>query len=201
MLLVAYVVSDSAFQILPSRLQLFEYESVYFTCNGFNISAEWKVRNIEQIVSKCSTNTTMKTCTIDYAFVSDSGEYWCESGAERSDTINITVSTGSVILESPVHPVLEGEVVNLYCRNKTTSSNFTAYFYKDNLLIGISFEGEVTVQNVSKSHKGFYKCKIHGVGESPESWLAIKSKHSTKDMSSFCFIVYFVYGVCIPFVM
>lgn len=85
--------SDSAFQILPSRLQLFEYESVYFTCNGFNISAEWKVRNIEQIVSKCSTNTTMKTCTIDYAFVSDSGEYWCESGAERSNTINITVSS------------------------------------------------------------------------------------------------------------
>lgn len=110
-------------------------------------------------------------------------------------------SAGSVILESPVHPVMEGEVVNLYCRNKTTSSNFTAYFYKDNLLIGTSFEGEVTVQNVSKSHKGFYKCKIHGVGESSESWLAIKSKHSTKDMSSFCFIVYFVYGVCIPFVM
>lgn len=100
-------------------------------------------------------------------------------------------SAGSVILESPVHPVMEGEVVNLYCRNKTTSSNFTAYFYKDNLLIGTSFEGEVTVQNVSKSHKGFYKCKIHGVGESPESWMAIRRKSNAGEGMVFLFIYLF----------
>uniref|UniRef100_A0A669EFE7 Immunoglobulin domain-containing protein n=1 Tax=Oreochromis niloticus TaxID=8128 RepID=A0A669EFE7_ORENI len=175
-------ISYSPFSIIPSRLQLFEYESVSFTCEGFNISAGWKVRSTKKIPLKCSSSTVTKTCGIKYAFASDSGEYWCESGAERSNTVSITVSAGAVILESPVHPVVEGDAVILHCRNKTDKqdANFTADFYKDSLPMGTSYDGKLEIQKVSKSHEGFYKCKIQGVRESPESWLAVRSKSNAR---------------------
>ncbi|GLD71514.1 uncharacterized protein AKAME5_002283600, partial [Lates japonicus] len=34
--------SDADFHMVPSRLQLFEYESVSFTCQGFNDPAGWR---------------------------------------------------------------------------------------------------------------------------------------------------------------
>ncbi|XP_078137930.1 low affinity immunoglobulin gamma Fc region receptor III-A-like [Centroberyx gerrardi] len=116
------------------------------------------------------------SCTIKTALAPDSGEYWCESGnGERSNTVNISVNAGSVVLESPVRPVMEGDAVTLNCRNKTTPSNVPAGFYKDGFLIRTSSAGEMTIHSVSKFDEGFYKCNISGVGESPESWLAVGS--------------------------
>ncbi|XP_037615079.1 low affinity immunoglobulin gamma Fc region receptor II-a-like isoform X2 [Sebastes umbrosus] len=190
MLLVAHVQQsyskppDAAFCIVPNRLQLFEYGSVYFTCEGVNASAGWKVRNINRSFPKCSNSTVASTviCTIDFAFASDSGEYWCEGGrGERSNTVNITVTAGSVILESPVLPVMEGDDVTLSCRNKKTSSDLTADFYKDGRLIRSSSTGNMTIHSVSKSDEGLYKCNISGAGGSPQSWLAIRE--SDKDIN------------------
>ena len=82
----------------------------------------------------------------------------------------------SVILESPVRPVKEGNNVTLSCRNKTTSSNLTAEFYKDGVHIGSTFTGKMIIHSVSKSDEGWYKCKTVGGGESPESWMAVRGK-------------------------
>ncbi|XP_034713196.1 low affinity immunoglobulin gamma Fc region receptor II-like [Etheostoma cragini] len=185
MLLVAHIqhgylqspVSDAAFRIVPTRLQLFEYESVHLTCEGFNISAGCRVRTIKELMSTCSNDsvTSTVTCTIDFAFPSDSGEYWCEAGGgQRSNTVNITVTTGSVVLESPALPVMEGDAVTLRCRTKSTpfSSRITN-FYKDGRLVGSSPTGNLTIERVFKSHNGRYKCNIPGAGESPESCLAV----------------------------
>ncbi|XP_035530994.1 low affinity immunoglobulin gamma Fc region receptor II-b-like [Morone saxatilis] len=107
-----------------------------------------------------------------------SGEYWCElGGGKKTNTVNITVTAGSVILESPVLPVMEGKAVTLSCRNKTTSSNLTADFYKDGHFMESSSTGDVTIPSVSKSDEGLYKCRISDVGESPESWLAVREAH------------------------
>lgn len=98
-----------------------------------------------------------------------------------------------MILESPVHPVMEGDAVILHCRNKTEKqdSNFTADFYKDNLPMGTSYDRKLEIQNVSKSHEGFYKCKIQGVGKSPESWLAIRRKSNAENgIQHFCCFCY-----------
>lgn len=96
-----------------------------------------------------------------------------------------------MILESPVRPVVEGDAVILHCRKKADKqdSTFTADFYKDSFLMGTSYDGKLEIQNVSNSHEGFYKCKIHGVGESPESWLAIRRKSNAEDgmQHFFCF--------------
>ncbi|XP_036967449.1 low affinity immunoglobulin gamma Fc region receptor II-a-like isoform X2 [Acanthopagrus latus] len=170
----------SAFRIVPTRLQIFEYASVSFTCEGFNVLAGWRVRNTKEFLKTC-LNDIMKmtvTCTIDYAYKSDSGEYWCEGGGgESSNTVHITVTAGSVILESPVLPVMEGEDVTLRCRTKTTSSNFTADFGKDGRFLESSSTGEMIIHNVSYSDEGLYKCSISGAGESPESWLSVRALH------------------------
>ncbi|XP_067435907.1 low affinity immunoglobulin gamma Fc region receptor III-A-like isoform X2 [Thunnus thynnus] len=161
--------SDADVRIVPSRLQLFDHESVSFTCEGFVGSAGWRVKNINELIPECSN----MTCNIEYVLPSDSGEYWCEGGGQRSNTVNITVTGGSVILESPVLPVMEGEAVTLYCRNKTIS-NLKADFYKDGDFIKTDSTGNMTIHNVSKRDEGLYKCSISGVGESPESGLAVR---------------------------
>uniref|UniRef100_A0A671TN76 Ig-like domain-containing protein n=1 Tax=Sparus aurata TaxID=8175 RepID=A0A671TN76_SPAAU len=172
-------VSDAAVRIAPTRLQIFEYQSISFTCFGVNVLAGWRVRNANEFLKTCSnvTVTSTLTCTIEYAVISDSGEYWCEGGGgERSNTVHITVTDGSVILESPVLPVMEGEDVSLSCRKKKTSSNLPADFYKDGLHVESSSKGEMTIHRVSKSDEGNYKCNISGAGESPESWLHVRGK-------------------------
>ncbi|XP_078137927.1 low affinity immunoglobulin gamma Fc region receptor III-A-like [Centroberyx gerrardi] len=138
------------------------------------------MRNIKGEIKTCATTgETSKefSCTIKTTLAPDSGEYWCESGrGKRSNAVNINVTAGSVILESPVLPVMEGDAVTLNCTNKTPS-NLPAGFYKDGVLIRTGSTGEMTIHSVSKSDEGLYKCSISGVGESPESWLAVRALH------------------------
>lgn len=85
-------------------------------------------------------------------------------------------SAGSVILESPVLPVKEGDHVTLYCKKKKSSAELIADFYKDGLRIRTGYKGNMTIYNVSTSDEGLYKCNISGAGQSPESLLAVRSE-------------------------
>ncbi|XP_019122626.2 low affinity immunoglobulin gamma Fc region receptor II-a-like [Larimichthys crocea] len=168
-------------QIIPTRLQLFEYTFVSFNCEGLRAPSGWTVmRNTNSKVSECVSTwktATGSICAIKPAYQTDSGEYWCEAGGERSNAVNITVTAGSVILESPAVPVTEGAAVTLRCRSKRISSTHIADFYKDGLFIGSSFTGEKIIQHVSKSDEGLYKCSISDSGESAESRLAVRELH------------------------
>ncbi|KAE8279476.1 hypothetical protein D5F01_LYC23065 [Larimichthys crocea] len=121
-------------QIIPTRLQLFEYTFVSFNCEGLRAPSGWTVmRNTNSKVSECVSTwktATGSICAIKPAYQTDSGEYWCEAGGERSNAVNITVTAGSVILESPAVPVTEGAAVTLRCRSKRISSTHIADFYK-----------------------------------------------------------------------
>ncbi|XP_078020083.1 uncharacterized protein LOC117245700 isoform X2 [Epinephelus lanceolatus] len=163
-------VDSAVLHIEPNRLQFFEYETVTFHCEGLKE---------EELSCKSSSSLTssMLSCAIKNAFPEDNGEYWCEGkGGKKSNSVNITVTAGSVILESPVLPVEEGNNVTLTCRNKTTSSNLTADFYKDGLFIRNSSTGKMPIHIVSKSDEGLYKCHISGAGGSPESWMAVREE-------------------------
>ncbi|XP_071382263.1 low affinity immunoglobulin gamma Fc region receptor III-A-like isoform X2 [Centroberyx affinis] len=193
MLLVAHVQHGYCAQkgdprIVPDRLQLFEYESVSFKCEGSGGSTGWRVmRKIKENITTCITDwglSNATSCTIKDAYATDSGKYWCEAGkGERSNSVNIAVTVGSVILESPVRPVMKGDAVTLNCTTKTPS-NLPADFYKDGFLIRSDSTGEMTIHSVSKSDEGLYKCDISGVGESPESWLAVRALHKESHPSS-----------------
>ncbi|XP_069031601.1 uncharacterized protein [Embiotoca jacksoni] len=123
------------------------------------------------------------SCSITTLYTEDSGEFWFEAaGGKKSNSVNITVQRGSVILESPALLVMEGDAATLSCRNKMASSNLTAVFYKDGFPIWSNSMGTVTINSVSKSNEGRYKCHISGGGESPESWLVVRdSTHSDGD--------------------
>lgn len=88
-------------------------------------------------------------------------------------------SDGSVILQSPVFPVFEGNNVTLRCISKTTHINQSANFYKDDGLIDRSPSDNMEINSVSRSDEGRYKCSISGVGTSPESWLHVRCKAKT----------------------
>ncbi|XP_018559762.2 low affinity immunoglobulin gamma Fc region receptor II-a isoform X2 [Lates calcarifer] len=164
-------------RVTPNRLQYFHFEPVSFECVGFGGLSDLRViRDAEEFKPVCDIKRTSmgSFCRIERAYPSDSGEYWCETKeGERSSTVNITVTAGSVILESPALSVVEGDSVTLSCRNKTKSTNLQADFYKDGQLIHSSPAGEMIINNVSKSSEGFYKCTFPSFGTSPESWLTV----------------------------
>ena len=81
-----------------------------------------------------------------------------------------------MILDSPALPVSDGGAVTLSCKDKTTIPNILAVFYKDDVQKESSSTGEMIINNVNKSHEGLYKCSIHGGGESPGSWLAVRGE-------------------------
>ncbi|KAM7376911.1 hypothetical protein PAMA_013609 [Pampus argenteus] len=167
---------DAAFpHIVPNRRQFFEYESISVNCE-FDGSSKWRVKRTLKEKSPTKWTTSETPATITGAFSSDSGEYWCEDGEGlRSNAVNISVTAGSVILESPVLPPKQGDSLTLHCKVKHTSDiDVIADFYKNGLLVKTVYKGDLTIHNISTSNEGLYKCTISGAGESPESWLTVR---------------------------
>ncbi|KTG31860.1 hypothetical protein cypCar_00027684 [Cyprinus carpio] len=106
---------------------------------------------------------------------SHEGFYYCKH-SERGESPKSWISvTAGVILESPVHPVTEGDTLTLRCLYQNTSSVLRADFYKDGSLIQIQTT-EMIISTVSKSHEGFYYCKHSERGESPKSWISVRGE-------------------------
>ncbi|XP_059211184.1 leukocyte immunoglobulin-like receptor subfamily B member 5 [Centropristis striata] len=163
---------------------MFKGQSVSLSCEEDDSSAGWTLRRntTKDNRTQCGAGwgrPAGSSCNIDYISPWYSGVYWCESreGA-TSNTINITVTDGPVILQSPVLPVMEGHDVTLRCKTKT-SSNLPAGFYKDGSFIRTEPEGHMTIHHVSRSDEGLYKCHISSVGESEPSWVTVTDKAST----------------------
>ncbi|XP_034532775.1 high affinity immunoglobulin gamma Fc receptor I-like [Notolabrus celidotus] len=169
--------------VSPERSQFFKYERFSVSCEDEEKEqvTGWKVmkRMMDGEVHPCPS------CSISAAFpFTDSGEYWCQSGqGATSNSVNISVTAGLVILDSPVHPVIEGDNVTLSCRHKsilTPTEVLNTEFFKDGRLIGRSSTGNMTIYRVSKSDEGFYKCKVNGPNnESEESWLTVRAAPPT----------------------
>ncbi|KAM3590602.1 uncharacterized protein V6R79_012437 [Siganus canaliculatus] len=176
--------------IQPNRPQFFEYESVTFHCEGFSNSAGGKVvHRFKGEIPACRTafkgTAAGFSCTIHNTYPADSGEHWCEDGRGGiSNIVNITVTSGPVILESRVPPVLEGDAVTLHCRTEKTY-NFTVLFFKDGRHITNSSDQRLTIPSFSKHDEGIYKCSTPDIGESPESRLTVRGlvwdRHSCSD--------------------
>ncbi|KAM4536907.1 high affinity immunoglobulin gamma Fc receptor I-like [Odontesthes bonariensis] len=170
--------------VSPSSSQFFLRDSVSLSCEEDHSSAGWTLRRntSRETRTQCDDwgEAAGSSCKISYMFPSDSGVYWCEprEGA-ASNSISLTVSGGSVILQSPVLPVMEGGDVTLSCRTKTPPSNLPADFYKDGSLIRAEPTGHMTLHHVTSSDEGLYRCSISGHGESPPSWISVTEKPAT----------------------
>ncbi|XP_037403283.1 Fc receptor-like protein 5 isoform X2 [Pygocentrus nattereri] len=171
--------------VSPSRAQHFSAGSLSLSCEGQSDSTGWRVRRYthSEKVSDCSSglgSVTGSTCNISSLSTSHTGVYGCESeSGESSNPVNITVTNGSVILDSPVHPVTEGDPLTLRCLYRDPKpSNLTAEFYKNGSLLQTQTTGEMTIRTVSKSDEGLYHCKHPERGESPQSWISVRGSIS-----------------------
>ncbi|XP_043115644.1 Fc receptor-like protein 5 [Puntigrus tetrazona] len=188
LLWVTGVSAPVSLRVSPSRTQHFRSDSLSLSCEDQSNSTVWRVRrytdsDLEDCSSISRGSHTGSTCTISYVSTSHTGVYWCESeSGEKHHPVNITVHS-EVILESPVHPVTEGDSLTLRCLYQyTTPSNLRADFYKDGSLIQ-NQTTEMIISPVSKSHEGFYSCKHPERGESPKSWISVRLSASTGSVS------------------
>ncbi|XP_058251562.1 Fc receptor-like protein 5 [Hemibagrus wyckioides] len=163
--------------ISPSRTQHFTADSLSMSCEDQSDSTGWTVRRykyIEELVT-CSS-VSGSTCNISSLSTSHTGVYWCQSeSGGRSNPINITVHYGTVILDSPVHPVTEGHPLTLHCLSRSKKIPGSGVdFYKDDSILQNQTTGEMTISSVSKSDEGFYHCKHPERGESLKSWVSVR---------------------------
>ncbi|XP_063319317.1 low affinity immunoglobulin gamma Fc region receptor II-like [Pelmatolapia mariae] len=183
--LLSCTTNQARLTVSPSSSQFFKRDFVSLSCEEDDSSAGWTLRRntSKQQKTQCGRDGwgegAGSSCNIT-VFLLDSGVYWCESReGPISNMVNLTVTGGSVILQSPVLPVMEGDDVTLLCKTKTTPSNLPAAFYKDGSLIRKQPTGHMTIQHVSRSDEGLYKCDISGHGESPSSWITVTENHTT----------------------
>nr|XP_046237406.1 low affinity immunoglobulin gamma Fc region receptor II-like isoform X2 [Scatophagus argus] len=187
--LLCCTTSRASLTVSPSSSQLLKGQSVSLSCED-NRSAGWTVRRNTTDDTRAECGGTWgrpagSSCTISYMFPWDTGAYWCESrDGATSQSVNLTVTDGPVILQSPVLPVEEGDDLTLRCRTKTRPSSLTAEFYKDGSLIGAEPTGNMTIHRVSRSDEGLYRCSISSHGESPPSWISITGKPKTTSAPS-----------------
>ncbi|CAI5660527.1 unnamed protein product [Oreochromis niloticus] len=175
--------------VSPSSSQFFKGAFVSLSCEEDDSSAGWTLRRntSRDTRAECEEwgQPAGSSCNISYIVPLDSGVYWCESReGPISNMVNLTVTGGSVILQSPVLPVMEGDDVTLLCKTKTTPSNLPAAFYKDGSLIRKQPTGHMTIQHVSRSDEGLYKCDISGHGESPSSWITVTGSSTSPPESA-----------------
>ncbi|XP_049923466.1 high affinity immunoglobulin epsilon receptor subunit alpha-like isoform X3 [Epinephelus moara] len=182
--LLSCTTNQASLTVSPSSSQMFKGQSVSLSCEEDDSSAGWTLRRNTTRDTRTECGVTWgrsagSVCNISYILSKHSGVYWCESreGA-TSKSININVTGGSVILQSPVLPVMEGHDVTLHCKTKT-SSNLPAAFYKDGSFIRTEPAGHMTIRHVTRSDEGLYKCDITGHGESPPSWLTVTGRPTT----------------------
>ncbi|XP_041635904.1 Fc receptor-like B isoform X2 [Cheilinus undulatus] len=171
----------------PNRSQFFKRESFSVSCeeDEEEPGTTWTVmkRTDDGEVSQCASS-----CSISAAYpATDSGEYWCgnQHGA-TSNSFNITVTAGPVVLEIPGLPVTEGDDVVLRCRLQSHTSGWAIYtaFYRDGNIFGGSYTGNITLFKVSTSDEGQYKCGIFGSDKSPESKLTVRGRGSAAHLLS-----------------
>ncbi|KAL4008092.1 hypothetical protein ACER0C_001944 [Sarotherodon galilaeus] len=186
--LLSCTTNQARLTVSPSSSQFFKGDFVSLSCEEDDSSAGWTLRRntSRDTGAECGDHNQEwgeppgSFCNISYIDPLDSGVYWCESReGPISNMVNLTVTGGSVILQSSVLPVMEGDDVTLLCKTKTTPSNLPAAFYKDGSLIRKQPTGHMTIQHVSRSDEGLYKCDISGHGESPSSWITVTEKHTT----------------------
>ncbi|XP_068569188.1 sialoadhesin-like [Cebidichthys violaceus] len=169
----------------PDSSQLLEYDTLSLSCGNASVHGWNVIRSTtsEGKISSCVEwgKLTSTGCVVQLTKLPDSATYWCQSPAhQRSNSVQINVygSDRPVILQSPVLPVMEGHDVTLSCRTKRNSSDPRASFYKGKSFIRTEPEGLMTIQRVSRSDEGLYRCTMSD-GESPPSWLFVTDPHGS----------------------
>nr|BBC70852.1 Fc receptor like protein 4 [Paralichthys olivaceus] len=160
--------------------EYFQYENIRLKCQHVDSDdwTVWKYTTDGLKMSQCGESwgsQVTSTCYMKTVKQSDSGVYWCQSKqGHSSNPVNITITSGSVILQSPVLPVAAGDNITLLCKKKTGPSNLPATFNKNGFQIRETPKGHMTIHNFSKQDEGAYECNVSAQEKSQLAWLLIK---------------------------
>ncbi|XP_055012720.1 uncharacterized protein LOC110172767 isoform X2 [Boleophthalmus pectinirostris] len=161
-------------RVFPSRVQFFQYESVYLSCGDETNASEWTImRNTTRHTNQKNPAQNKSSWYFNSnLYYRDAGVYWCQSeDGQCGAVVNITVTAGDVILESPPLPVTEGHTVTLRCiwNPDKPRTEGTFEFFKDGSCVGNSSSGNLTIPSASHSDSGLYTCSHQGAlsAESP----------------------------------
>ncbi|XP_058874534.1 Fc receptor-like protein 5 [Acipenser ruthenus] len=152
----------------PQWRNLYTGETVTLSCGVEGRFTGWKYLWYKR--SQGDTvqirDTTGARYTLSPVTQSHSGQYLCEAqrgdrprSSQRSDPVTLTVSDQWVILQTPLQPVTEGDSLTLRCRVRTNYTLSRIVFFKDNEEIQSQNNTELSVDRVSKSDEGSYKCR------------------------------------------
>ncbi|KAL4008089.1 hypothetical protein ACER0C_001941 [Sarotherodon galilaeus] len=77
-----------------------------------------------------------------------------------------------------------GKPAGSSCNNNVFLSDSGVYWCESregpiSNMVNLTVTGHMTIQHVSRSDEGLYKCDISGHGESPSSWITVTDKHTT----------------------
>ncbi|XP_055362850.1 uncharacterized protein LOC114867192 isoform X2 [Betta splendens] len=168
---------SASLTVSPDTVQHFTRDSVSLSCEGN--STEWRVRRFPEggFLSSCSNWTTSGSrCDINTS-QSGSAVFWCESGSGHfSNSVNVTVHDGDIVLVSPVLPVTQGTAVTLGCRSRTQHVVSNVSFYNNDQLIQSDTRAELNISAASESHQGFYSCQVKEPSRtltSAQSWMSV----------------------------
>ncbi|KAK6466104.1 Fc receptor-like protein 5 [Huso huso] len=182
---VSEVRPKAVLTLQPAWTQIFTGETVTLRCEVQGGSAGWGFKQYRDGHEEawCSDQYSRRdghSCTISNAQHYHSGVYWCESGQEHSNAV--TPNYEWVILQTPPQPVIEGDALTLRCHVQRYTAT-KVVFYKDNKELQSQAGTELSVNRVSKSDEGSYKCKAwwsshyyHYSGDSAEVWVSVRSR-------------------------
>uniref|UniRef100_A0AAY3ZUR4 Ig-like domain-containing protein n=1 Tax=Denticeps clupeoides TaxID=299321 RepID=A0AAY3ZUR4_9TELE len=190
--------------IRPSRGQHFTAQSLSLDCEAQDNSAGWELRwfsgQRNGITSICELERGPRCRIPKQNAQPGSGVFWCQSGSgETSNTVNITVHDGDVILDSPSQPLNEGDPLTLRCIRRMATPNLSADFYKDGTWLQAQPTGQITIHSALKSDEGFYHCRDPVGGESPKSWVSVRASASAGSQG--LPVMGLVLGLGVPFVL
>ncbi|KAG8003444.1 GTPase IMAP family member 4 [Nibea albiflora] len=196
----------SALTLTPNSRQLFNRERFTVQCpesqtnsSGWTLkhfSSSRRDRKRDLYPDQCSplggavSADNPDACAFT-ASSTNGGLYWCQGAEGRSNSVNITVSSGPIILKTPAFPVLEGDEVILSCQYLSSTPSKTTFF-KNGAAMNTSYSFsssnrvmKMTIENVTQADEGFYKCASQDRKmESPESWLSVIPDREDKDSTT-----------------
>uniref|UniRef100_W5MJ22 Ig-like domain-containing protein n=1 Tax=Lepisosteus oculatus TaxID=7918 RepID=W5MJ22_LEPOC len=160
--------SDAQRTILTTETgwtQFFTEETFFLKCVVQRDPAKWTIKRKKdgKVETACTAYSleNIQKCSFISPSVSHSGKYWCESeSGECSNTLNITVYSGDVILRVSPQPLSKGSTGNLSCAVRHNPNHTCGFPSIQNV---VYFRNGLILHNQKNSthDEGHFKCRVN----------------------------------------
>ncbi|KYO43985.1 hypothetical protein Y1Q_0017388 [Alligator mississippiensis] len=143
----------------PPWSTVFKGESVTLSCSGSRSAGSTRTSWYLEGHSLKSTETNI--FPIKAAELTDKGRYQCKtSNSTHSDTIQLTVSAGWLILQAPYYALFEGDRLVLRCCGWKDGEVYGMRYYRyGTAIIPRQVQANYTIEQAKTTDSGKYRCE------------------------------------------